>query len=221
MPRTAAVDRPDFHAWRAYRAVVDAEAAPVQIAMFRFEPEGRGRRGVWIHGGPTSGVRIGAVYTATIEYSDPANGAVRRRRTYTAVADAAMGNGTTSPAPPTIEGLDSRSAAAALLYGRWIERRARLAVGKMDSPGFEPGPAACKAAVLPLTPQAQGSGSRIRTGDLGCWRPAGTAELPHPAVTIVAGEHHEARTVLHQNPGVPDYGPNPGVQTTAAEPHAA
>lgn len=156
MPRTAAVDRADFHAWRAYRALVDAEAAAVQVAVFRFEPEGRGRRSVWLYGGPTAGVRIGAVVTVTVEYSDPTTGAVRRRRTYTAVADAAMGNGTTSPAPPTIEGLDSRCAAAALLYGRWIERRARhLAVETVDLPGFEPGPAACKAAVLPLTLQAR------------------------------------------------------------------
>jgi hypothetical protein len=47
MRRTAVVDRPDFHARRAYRAVVDAETAPVQMAVFRFEPEGRGRRSVW------------------------------------------------------------------------------------------------------------------------------------------------------------------------------
>lgn len=124
MSRTAAVDRPDFHAWRAYRAVIDAEAAPVQLAVFRFEPEGRGRRGVWIHGGPSSGIRIGAVLSTAVEYSDPATGVIRRRRTYTAVADGAMTSGTTSAAPPTVEGLNSRSAAAALLYGRWIERRA-------------------------------------------------------------------------------------------------
>lgn len=126
MPRTAAVDRPDFHAWRAYRAVVDAEAAAVQVAVFHFAPEGRGRHSVWIHGGPTTGVRIGAVLTTTVEYSDPASGTTRRRRAYTAVADAVVANGTTSAFPPAVEGLDSRCAAAALLYGRWIERRTRL-----------------------------------------------------------------------------------------------
>jgi hypothetical protein len=34
MPRTTVVDRPDFHAWRAYRAVVDAEAGTEQVAVF-------------------------------------------------------------------------------------------------------------------------------------------------------------------------------------------
>lgn len=88
MTRTAVVDRPDFHAWRAYRAVVDAESAAVQVAVYHFASEGRGRHGIRIHGGPTTGVRIGAVLTTTVEYSDPASGATRRRRTYTAVADA-------------------------------------------------------------------------------------------------------------------------------------
>ncbi|WP_194895233.1 hypothetical protein [Catenulispora pinisilvae] len=52
-----------------------------------------------------------------------------RRPSYTAVADAMVANGTVSPAAPIITGLDSRTAAAALLYGRWIERRARHLVG--------------------------------------------------------------------------------------------
>jgi hypothetical protein len=43
MARTAAVNRPDFNAWRAYRPVVDAEAAAEQVAVFEFVPESRGR----------------------------------------------------------------------------------------------------------------------------------------------------------------------------------
>lgn len=74
MPRTAAVDRTGFHAWHAYRAVVDAEAAPVQMAVFRFEPEGRGRRSLWIQGGPTTGVRIGAVHTLNAATRRPGPG---------------------------------------------------------------------------------------------------------------------------------------------------
>jgi hypothetical protein len=156
MARTAAVDRPDFHAWRAYRAVVDAEAASEQAAVFEFVPEGRGRAGVWIHGGLSRGIRIGAVRTTRWEVADPRTGTVRKKSSYDAVADAAMANGTVSPALPVVTGLGSREAAAALLYGRWIERRARHAAGTgVDSPGFEPGPAACKAAILPLTPQTR------------------------------------------------------------------
>lgn len=126
MRRTAAVDRPDFHAWRAYRAVVDAEAATEQAAVFEFVPEGRGRAGVWIHGGLSRGIRIGAVHTTRWEVADPGTGTVRKKSSYSAIADAAVTNGTTSSALPVVTRLDSRNAAAALLYGRWIERRARL-----------------------------------------------------------------------------------------------
>lgn len=65
MPRTAVVDRPDFHAWRAYRAVVDAETAAEQTAVFQFRSEGRGQhrqtrspraRRVASGGPPASGV---------------------------------------------------------------------------------------------------------------------------------------------------------------------
>jgi len=63
MSRTAAVDRPGFHAWRAYRAVVDAEATTKQAVVFEVVPEGRGQAGVWIHGGLARGIRIGAVHT--------------------------------------------------------------------------------------------------------------------------------------------------------------
>ncbi len=224
MPRTAAVDRPDFHAWRAYRIVVDAETAAEQTAKFEFIREGHGRAGVWIHGGQAGGIRIGAVHTTTWEFANPITGAVRKKFSYSAVADAAVANATVSPALPVVTGLGSREAAAALLYGRWIERRARHAAGAgVDSPGYEPGPAACKAAVLPLTPQAQGSGSRIRTGDLGFWRPAGTAELPHPAETMVVGGQPVARMVFMPPPGRTcgtgtDYLENPGVRASAAEP---
>ena len=40
MPQTAAVDRPDSRTWRAYRALVDAETAALQMAVFRCELEG-------------------------------------------------------------------------------------------------------------------------------------------------------------------------------------
>lgn len=103
---------------------------------------------------PARGIRIGAVHTTRSEVADPRSGTVRKKSSYVAVADAVLTNGTVSPALPVVTGLGSREAAAALLYGRWIERRARHAVGTgVDSPGYEPEPAACKAAVLPLTPQ--------------------------------------------------------------------
>jgi hypothetical protein len=125
MTRTEAVDRPDFHAWRAYRAIVEAETAAEQVAVFRFQSEGRARVGVWIHGGPSNGIRIGAVLTTASEFIDPVTGAFRKGHTYTAVADARLPNGTFSRASPIVKGLHSRQAAAALLYGRWIERRGR------------------------------------------------------------------------------------------------
>lgn len=131
MARTAVVDRPDFHAWRAYRLLVDAEAATEQAAVFEFVPEGRGRAGVWIHGGLSRGIRIGAVCTTRREIADPNTGTVKKKSSYSAIADAAVTNGTTSSALSIVTGLDSRTAAAALLYGRWIERRARLNPGTL------------------------------------------------------------------------------------------
>jgi hypothetical protein len=76
-------------------------------------------------GCPSSGISIGAALTATVECSDPATGVVCPSHTYTAVANAAMANGTVSLSLPIVEDVDSRSIAKALLYGRWIERRAR------------------------------------------------------------------------------------------------
>ena len=84
---------------------------------------------MWIHGGLSRGIRIGAVYTTRWEAADPKTGAVRKKSSYSAVADAVVTNGTVSPALPVVTGLGSREAAAALLYGRWIERRARHAAG--------------------------------------------------------------------------------------------
>jgi hypothetical protein len=158
MTRTAAVDRPDFHAWRAYRVLVDAEAAEEQTALFQYRREGRGKVGVWIHGGLADGIRIGAVRTTAWEYTDPTTGEERRRRTYAAIADAAMANGTFSPAAPTIKGLESRHAAAALLYGRWIERRARRLV-VVDAAGTRPGARARNIDVCSDSSSIRASGS--------------------------------------------------------------
>jgi hypothetical protein len=114
--------------------VVDAETAAEQTAKFQFVPEGHGRAGVWIHGGRDGGIRIGAVHTTRREVPDPDTGIVRKKSSYSAVADAAVANRTVSPAPPVITGLNTRTAAAALLYGRWIERRARHLVASLGQP---------------------------------------------------------------------------------------
>jgi len=147
MARTAAVNRPDFHAWRAYRVVVDAEAAAEQAAVFEFVPEGRGRVGVWIHGGQAGGIRIGAVHTTRSEVANAKTGIITKKSSYSAVADAMVAKGTVIPAAPIVTGLDSRTAAAALLYGRWIERRGRhrpsgcaacMATRQSAAPGVAP-----------------------------------------------------------------------------------
>jgi hypothetical protein len=129
MPRTATVDRPDFHARRAYRIVVDAETAAEQTAKFEFVREGHSRAGVWIHGGRNRGIRIGAVHTMRWEFADPTTGAIRKKSSYSAVADATVANGTVSPALPAPPGWGHAKPL----------RRCCTAGGSSAGPGMRPG----------------------------------------------------------------------------------
>ncbi|WP_194909001.1 hypothetical protein [Catenulispora rubra] len=123
--RRTAVGRADFKDWAAYRVQVDTERAPRQVAEFSYDPEAQGLAGVWIYGTtprrasdewPT-GIRIGAVATSTT-----CSGQFR----YTAISDVHYSPAGTSSADPTVTGFGSRREAVCLLYGRWLERRARF-----------------------------------------------------------------------------------------------
>lgn len=78
--------------------------AAEQAARFQFVPEGRGRAGVRIHGGATSGIRIGVVHATHREFTDQATGIVMKRTGYSAVADAVVANGIVSTVGPSLPG---------------------------------------------------------------------------------------------------------------------
>ena len=141
--RRTAVGRADFRDWAAYRIQVDTEKDPHQIAEFSYDPEDHGLAGVWIYGTPPQrasddfpvGIRIGAVATSVT-----CGGQFR----YVAISDIHYSPTGTSSADPTVTGFGSRREAACLLFGRWLERRARFltpaAIEPADPAGSGPAP---------------------------------------------------------------------------------
>ena len=187
MPRTAVVDRPDFHAWRAYRAVVDAETSAEQTAAFEFVPEGpRPGRGVDPRRPVPRDPDRGRLHHPVGGRRPENRGGQeevqlqRGRRCRRDQRDREPG------AAGCHRARVARSRCGAAVWP--VDRASGAACGRggANSPAFEPEPAACTAAVLPLTPQAPDR-SRIRTGDnLGVPHQIGTPGFRTPDRTNIA-----------------------------------